>query len=108
MVITTITERPWNEALSLKIAEVQQSFKNIPPKLYFSPSSVRFDGIGVYAAEPLPQGIITYNHNVMYLYTLHLNHTIILTATYAIAACYLNYRDHVRTILWKAGNSYQQ
>ena len=36
---------------------MQQSFKNIPPKLYFSPSSVRFDGIGVYAAEPLPQGM---------------------------------------------------
>ena len=51
-------ERPWNEALSSKIAEVQDSFKNIPSMLYFSPSSVTFDGIGVYAAETLPKGMI--------------------------------------------------
>ena len=50
-------ERPWNESLSAKISEVQQSFKNIPSMLYFSPSSVAFDGIGVYAAESLPKGI---------------------------------------------------
>ena len=50
-------ERPWNEALSSKIAEVQDSFKNIPPTLYFSPSSVAYDGIGVYVAETLPKGI---------------------------------------------------
>ena len=53
----TYTERPWNEALSSKIAEVQDSFKNIPSMLYFSPSSVTFDGVGVYAAEILPKGI---------------------------------------------------
>ena len=51
-------ERPWNEALSSKIAEVQDSFKNIPSMLYFSPSSVTFDGIGVYAAEILPKGML--------------------------------------------------
>ena len=50
-------ERPWNEALSSKIAEVQDSFKNIPSMLYFSPSSVNFNGIGVYAAEILPKGM---------------------------------------------------
>ena len=49
-------ERPWNESLSSKIAEVQESFKNIPSMLYFSPSSVSFDGIGVYTAEALPKG----------------------------------------------------
>ena len=49
-------ERPWNESLSARIAEVQDCYKNIPPKLYFSPSSVSFEGIGVYAAETLPQG----------------------------------------------------
>ena len=49
-------ERPWNETLSAKIAEVQESFKNIPSMLYFSPSSVSVDGIGVYSAEPLPKG----------------------------------------------------
>ena len=53
-------ERPWNESLSARIAQVQDCYKNIPPKLYFSPSSVSFEGIGVYAAEPLPQGITTY------------------------------------------------
>ena len=53
----TYAERPWNESLSARIAEVQDCYKNIPPKLYFSPSSVSFEGIGVYAAEPLPQGI---------------------------------------------------
>jgi hypothetical protein len=50
-------KRPWNEALSSKIAEVQDSFKNIPSMLYFSPSSVTFDGVGVYAAEVLPKGV---------------------------------------------------
>ena len=49
-------ERPWNESLSARIAEVQQAFKNIPQMLYFSPSSVALDGIGVYAAESLPKG----------------------------------------------------
>ena len=49
-------ERPWNETLSAKIAEVQESFKNIPSMLYFSPSSVSVDGIGIYSAEPLPKG----------------------------------------------------
>lgn len=62
------TERPWNEALSAKISEVQESFKNIPSMLYFSPSSVTFDGIGVYAAEALPKGINFYQplyiHNI--------------------------------------------
>lgn len=53
-------ERPWNESLSARIAEVQDCYKNIPPKLYFSPSSVSFEGIGVYAAEPLPTGSYTY------------------------------------------------
>ena len=48
-------KRPWNESLSSKIAQVQSSFKNIPPTLYFSPSSVTFDGIGVYAAVTLPK-----------------------------------------------------
>ena len=52
-------ERPWNESLSSKIAEVQESFKNIPSMLYFSPSSVTFDGIGVYVAETLPKGLAT-------------------------------------------------
>ena len=52
-----VAERPWNESLSAKISEVQQSFKNIPSMLCFSPSSVAFDGIGVYAAESLPKGI---------------------------------------------------
>ena len=51
-----IAERPWNESLSSKIAKVQESFKNIPSMLYFSPSSVSFDGVGVYTAEALPQG----------------------------------------------------
>ncbi|CAI8055875.1 PR domain zinc finger protein 12 [Geodia barretti] len=50
------SKRPWNESLSSKIAEVQESFKNIPSMLYFSPSSVTFDGIGVYVAETLPKG----------------------------------------------------
>jgi hypothetical protein len=53
------SKRPWNESLSSKIAEVQDSFKNIPSMLYFSPSSVTFDGIGVYAAETLPKGLAT-------------------------------------------------
>ena len=48
------TERPWNEALSSKIAD---SFKNIPSMLYFSPSSVTFTRVGVYAAEILPKGM---------------------------------------------------
>ena len=47
------SKRPWNES---KIAQVQSSFKNIPPTLYFSPSSVTFDGVGVYAAVTLPKG----------------------------------------------------
>ena len=50
------SKRPWNESLSSKIAQVQSSFKNIPPALYFSPSSVTFDGVGVYAAITLPKG----------------------------------------------------
>ena len=49
------SKRPWNESLSSKIAQVQSSFKNIPPTLYFSPSSVTFDGVGVYAAVTLPK-----------------------------------------------------
>ena len=56
LTLSTYSERPWNESLSARIAEVQDCYKNIPPKLYFSPSSVSFEGIGVYAAEPLPQG----------------------------------------------------
>ena len=58
-IILCCTERPWNESLSTKIAEVQESFKNIPPMLYFSPSSVSVDGIGVYVTEPLPRGLLT-------------------------------------------------
>ncbi len=54
--VLSITERPWNESLSAKIAKVQEAFKNIPPMLYFAPSSVIYDGVGVYAAEQLPQG----------------------------------------------------
>lgn len=53
---TYTSERPWNESLSARIAEVQECYKNIPPKLYFSPSSVSLEGIGVYTAELLPQG----------------------------------------------------
>ena len=63
-------ERPWNESLSARIAQVQDCYKNIPPKLYFSPSSVSFEGIGVYAAEPLPQGITNYYSNFYVWYTL--------------------------------------
>lgn len=62
----TYAERPWNESLSARIAEVQDCYKNIPPKLYFSPSSVSFEGIGVYAAEPLPQGSYTYHSIAMF------------------------------------------
>ena len=51
------SKRPWNESLSSKIAQAQSSFKNIPLTLYFSPSSVTFDGVGVYAAITLPKGI---------------------------------------------------
>lgn len=61
-------ERPWNEALSSKIAEVQDSFKSIPSTLYFSPSSVTFDGIGVYAAETLPKGAWPYTQ-VHFMYS---------------------------------------
>ena len=51
------SKRPWNESLSSKIAQAQSSFKNIPLTLYFSPSSVTFYGVGVYAAITLPKGI---------------------------------------------------
>jgi hypothetical protein len=60
-------ERPWNESLSARIAQVQDCYKNIPPKLYFSPSSVSFEGIGVYTAEPLPQGTKIIMFDALYL-----------------------------------------
>lgn len=48
--------------MNSRIAEVEQAFKNIPQMLYFSPSSVAYDGIGVYAAESLPKGIYMHVH----------------------------------------------
>lgn len=60
-------ERPWNESLSAKIAKVQEAFKNIPPMLFFSPSSVIYDGVGVCAAEHLPKG----NEYASLYYMLH-------------------------------------
>lgn len=83
------SERPWTESLSVRIAEVQEAFKNIPQMLYFSPSSIALDGIGVYAAETLPKDtllgpylgksvrkdLVDSNHNNQWLWevsTLHL------------------------------------
>ena len=66
-------ERPWNETLSAKIAEVQESFKNIPSMLYFSPSSVSVDGIGVYSAEPLPKGTPNHHKHVIIVFSLILS-----------------------------------
>lgn len=72
-VINLHAERPWNEALSSKIAEVQDSFKNIPSMLYFSPSSVNFNGIGVYAAEILPKGV----QILLSLFLSHFEHFVV-------------------------------
>lgn len=55
-------EHQLKESLNLRIAEVEQAFKNIPEMLYFSPSSVAYDGIGVYAAESLPKGVCACEH----------------------------------------------
>lgn len=49
-------EHQLKESLNSRIAEVEQAFKNIPQMLYFSASSVAYNGIGVYAAESLPKG----------------------------------------------------
>lgn len=54
--VSSSIEHQLKESLSSRIAEVEQAFKNIPQMLYFSASSVAYDGIGVYAAESLPKG----------------------------------------------------
>lgn len=45
-----VAECQWKASLNAHMEEVQQTFKNIPQMLYFSPSSVALSGIGVYAA----------------------------------------------------------
>lgn len=74
---TLHSERPWNESLSARISEVQESFKNIPSMLYFSPSSVTFDGIGVYAAEALPKGINFYQSQYIHNINIQSNNVVI-------------------------------
>ena len=77
-------ERPWNESLSARIAEVQDCYKNIPSKLYFSPSSVSFEGIGVYAAEPLPQGIAS---NTIHINCYELGRVVSMPIISLLTAC---------------------
>lgn len=63
--VCVLSERPWTESLSARIAEVQDAFKNIPQMLYFAPSSIALDGIGVYAAETLPKGSFIYCESLL-------------------------------------------
>lgn len=64
--------------------------------LYFSPSSVSIDGIGVYSAEPLPKGenFVSMSDCIIHSHIMHWT-CIVITSVYVIGNQSYSHYYHV-------------